>query len=199
MRRLHLALTCVLLALGATTGATAQIDAGPVPNVRPLHNAARQLLDRGADRSPTFRDLLDRLEGSDVIVYVDVRPDLPQGLGGAMRFIGATTTHRMLRVTINGTHNWGTMVALLGHELQHCVEMVEAPHVRSEDAMRAFYERTGLRLTHNRYDSEAAQTAGRAVRFELTTGRQNLRLARAARDVEDALLSGGSIGSDLMP
>ena len=58
---------------------------------------------------------------------------------------------------------------------------------------------TGIRLAHNRYDSHAAQDAGRAIRYELAAGRPDLRLARAGQDTEDRLLSGGSIGGELRP
>lgn len=199
MRRLHLASVCALLVVSPTPGSGAHAIDEPVPSVRPLQTVGQQLLARGTEGSPTFRDLLMRLEGSDLIVYVDVRPDVPADLGGVMRFVVATTTHRIVRVTISGRHSRGTMVALLGHELRHCVEVAEAPHVRSERAMRAYYEDTGIRLARNRYDSHAAQDAGRAIRYELATGRPDLRLARAAQDTEDRLLSGGSIGGELMP
>ena len=40
------------------------------------------LLAEGMAHSPSFRRLVNRIEQSDVIVYIDVRPDMRPGVGG---------------------------------------------------------------------------------------------------------------------
>jgi hypothetical protein len=214
MRRLRIALAFVLVAAITATAAGAPPEPGGargreavrlpeaaehVRRLRPMTPLARRLLDDGAARSPTFRALADRVERSDVIVYIDVRPTLADALGGAMTFVAATATHRIVRITINGRFTWPTMVAVLGHELQHVVEVAEAARVRCSRSMRRHYEEIGIRLADHRYDSEAAQAAGRTVRAELRGGRSDMRLARAERETEERLLRGGSIGSEMMP
>jgi hypothetical protein len=216
MGRLHIAVGAMLVATVTTVGAgsptgstflerperaSAPAAVEPVPSLRPTHALARRLLDDGVGRSSTFRRFVDRLERSDVIVYVEVRPDLRDSLGGIMRFVGTTETHRLVRITINGRHNWPTMVALLGHELQHAVEIAEAPHVDSEKTMRRYYQRAGIQIAQDTFDSVAAQRAGRIVRAEFGRGESDTepRLARARAAQEERLLAGGSIGGEMMP
>jgi hypothetical protein len=213
MRRLHLALATLLMANVATIASGAPSlpavktmgpalsvwGQEPVPSLRPLHDVARRLLDDGMARSTTVRSLVDRLERSDVIVYVDVRPDLGPRIGGAIRFVGATATHRIVRVTVSSRHNWATMLSLLGHELQHAVEVADATEIVCQASMKRFYQEAGIRIGADTYDSKAAQVAGWTVRAELLAGPRDTRLASARGDTEERLLRGGSISGDLMP
>jgi hypothetical protein len=213
MRRLHLVLAAVFLATVTADGAGApNVPAvrslgpllsvwgqEPVPSLRPLHDVARRLIEDGMARSATFRSLVSRLEGSDVIVYVEVRPDLGNRIGGFIRFVGTTSTHRIVRVTVSSQHNWATMLSLLGHELQHAVEVADAPDIVCQHSMRRYYQEAGIRVGPDTYDSTAAQVTGWTVRAELRVGPRDTRLARARQDTEERLLSGGSIGGELMP
>ncbi len=49
---------------------------------------------------------------------------------------------------------------LLGHELQHVLEVAQSPEVRTEDAFREFYERIGFFSWRNTYDTNAALEVG---------------------------------------
>jgi hypothetical protein len=46
-------------------------DASPIPRVRPTDVRIATLLARGAEQSATFRSLLDRINTTDGIVYVE--------------------------------------------------------------------------------------------------------------------------------
>lgn len=164
------AIAVVLYALSV-----AQVDAAPrVMNtsarVRSLEEPGRRLLAEGMAKSPTVRALVHRLEQSDVIVYVEVRPDLPAGIGGTTAFAAATPTDRLLRIRLNRFHNQATLISLLGHELRHAVEVAEAPAVRSPESFQTHYRDLGVTLGGGRLDSRAAQQAGRDVRAELLRG-----------------------------
>ena len=87
------------------------------------------------------------------------------------------------------------LVALLGHELQHAVEVADDGTVNSEEALRGLYERIGIRTSRDTYDSRAAQMTGRTGRAELHGESPDTRLARHTPDRDDVLLNGGSISA----
>lgn len=173
--------------------------AGPVPATEPgpiraMQPRVEKLLTAGMERSASFRRLVDRIEQSDLIVYVEARRDLRDGLGASMRFLSRSATHRFVHIRLNAALSPATLVALLGHELQHVVEVADNPQVQSADDMRAFYRQAGLRTGDDSYDTEAARAMGYQVRAEMLRGRDNLRLARGedgeARVLETASIAG---------
>jgi hypothetical protein len=187
------AITALVVAPLQSSTPAAPIDR--YAHVRPLQKAADGIIADGMARSATFRRLVNRLERSDVIVYVDLRPDMPPTVGGALRFLAKSTTHRFLRVQLNraGSPLWH--VALLGHELQHAVEVAEAEDVVSAEGLRALYRRIGVRTGIDTYDSMAARLAGFSVRDELTASwGGSFRLAKA--DVHEPATQAESLGDD---
>jgi hypothetical protein len=137
-----------------------------------------RLLALGLKKSPTFRQLVNRLEQSDVIVYIDVRPDMPGHLGGALRFLAKSARARFLRVNLNRVYPVTTLVALLGHELQHAVEVADAPDVMSAEDLRVLYRRVGVCTGPDSYDSLAARRTGIRVLEELRRRDNGLRLVK---------------------
>jgi hypothetical protein len=127
----------------------------PYAHVRPMKDA-EDLIAQGMAQSPTFRRLVNQIERSDVIVYVDLRPDMRDSIGGSLRFLAKSATHRFLRVQVNRADTPLWRVALLGHELQHAVEVAEAGEIASSNDMRALYRRIGVRTGPDAYDSMAA-------------------------------------------
>ncbi len=168
----------------------------PHARVRPLQARVAQWLSTGIDRSATFRELVRRIEASDVIVYVEARHDLREGVGGSMRFIARSATDRLVRVQLNAAYSPPTLVALLGHELQHVVEVADHPEVQSSDDLREFYRRTGVRTGPNTFDSDAARLVGYVVREEIFRKPRDLRMARNVRPDESRLLDGSSFTAD---
>lgn len=139
----------------------------PTRHVRGLGTVAVGTLERGARRSYTFARLLDTIEDSDVIVFVEATPDLPPSLTGRMLFAGSAHGQRYVRIQI-GPGSEEDMIAILGHELQHAIEVAEAPEVHDEDALMALYRRIGhTNGDRARFDTVAARDVGRIVRGEL--------------------------------
>lgn len=194
MRFVSLALTCVLTTCTIASAAShSAAGEKSFQRIRPLQPRGHEIVNEGLLKSPTFRRLVDRLRSSDVIVYVDVRADVPPHLGGALTFVGQSATDRYLRVTINSQNHFSMLVALLGHELQHAVEVADHSDVNSAGQLRALYQRIGVRMSRNAYDSRAAQDTGQIVRAELRGDHSDTRLARHAQAAHDPLLAGGSI------
>ena len=176
----------------AVVGADAHEVANPKARVRALQPSVETLIKTGIERSPSFRRLVHRLEQSDVIVYIDARYDLRAGVGASMRFLATSASDRFVRIQLDARHNRHALVALLGHELQHAVEVADNAAIRSADDLRVFYRDTGLRTGPDSFDSEAAREMGYLVRAELLTKPgADVRFARG--DQRDATLEGGSI------
>ena len=169
-----------LLAAGQAQTLSAVGPSAHDPHVRSLEKDADRLMAKGLAKSPTFRRLVLRLEQSDVIVYVRLAWDLPLHIGGRLHFLAVHGESRYLVVDLNRALARSALVALLGHELQHAVEVAEAPDVTSPADLRVLYRRVGIQTGPDRYDSIAARRAGYDVlREEATRRRHSTREASA--------------------
>jgi hypothetical protein len=163
---LSLALSLSMLFFGVPLPEPSVLDA-PTRHVRSTEKSIRHLLARGYRRSPTFASLLTRLQASDVIVYIQEVPRLPGGFEGRMMMLPRVHGFRYVRIqiTVRGTDD--DAIAVLGHELQHAMEVADAPEVGDEDALARLYQRIGMRGGPHVYDTIAAQDTGRIVLKEL--------------------------------
>jgi hypothetical protein len=164
----------VLLAVGSVQLAAERKPDKAIPHVRPLQDDGRRLLALGMERSPTFQRLVTRLERSDVFVYVDVTLDIPPHLVGELRFLSSTKRSRYLIVRLDRMARPATLVGILGHELQHAVEVADATDVTSADALERLYRRIGVETGPEMYDTEAARQAGYDVRAEAAHGNRTV-------------------------
>lgn len=152
--------------------ASVSLTANPLTRrVRPLSDRGERLLRTGTELSPTIADLLDRIEQSDIIVQVDMKYafDVPFAV---TRLVTATPQARYVRVSINPRHSPTRRLELLGHELQHVVEIAEDETVRSQDDMREYFTRIGRRhFASTGFETEAAIGAELQVRREVNRAR----------------------------
>lgn len=166
----------------------------PDSRVRPVSDHALELLAEGADRSPTFRRLLRQIETSDVIVHVEARLGPASLVAASTRFVASGGGRRYLRVRVDTAHPRHVQIALLGHELQHVVEIVEAPSIRSAEDLRRHYRDHGVEVGADRYDTTAARDTGYVVGDELRRSRGALRIAELTgrdRRLLDSVSVGG--------
>jgi len=168
--------------------------ANPHAHVRAMQKEGMALLAEGMAHSPSFRHLVNRIEQSDVIVYIDVRPDMRAGVGGSLRFLAESATDRFLRIQLNRSVARLWQVALLGHELQHAVEVAEAQGIHSAEDLRTLYRQIGVPTGADTYDSIAARQAGFTIREEIARARGDIRFARSTP--LDPMPEGESIGED---
>lgn len=139
----------------------------PYRHVRSQDRSVRYLLKRGFKYSYTFRQLMARLEQSDVIVYIEDTPTLAAALDGRMMMLPVANGQRYVRIQIARRGSSDEAVAVLGHELQHAIELAEDTAVRDQAGVAALYQRIGIRGGLDVYDTRAAQEVGRTVRREL--------------------------------
>jgi hypothetical protein len=152
------------------------------PRVRASDARTAVLLTQGLQRSETIRALVNRLERRDVIVYIEIQPALKKRLAGTLTWMTSTVSHRYVRISINPELNTEMAISTLGHELQHALEVANAPEVVSDNALEKFYRVHGdsNRAQVNGWDTEAARVAGEDVRRELAATRS----ARVADSIQ---------------
>lgn len=189
MRRLWTVLTLVVLAIPASalastlstpdaertaSGTAPVVDGGP--RVRPGDDRSRAALKDGVARSEIIRRLLVQLERYDVIAYVAMQHRLRGHLSGSLTWVVATERFRYVRVSLNPDLSGEELIATLAHELQHVVEVAQAPLVVDPGTLSALYRRIGIeRLSHTEaFDTEAAKRVGEQVRRELAVGTTTL-------------------------
>jgi hypothetical protein len=140
----------------------------PERRVRAPEQRVKAMLALGFNRSPTFAALLLTLNRSDVIVYIETVMTLPKETMGRLMIVPFGGQTRYLRIQIRADLPQRDAIALIGHEMQHAVEVAECPDVRDDGDMIRLYERIGHPSGgEHSYDTDAAQDIGRKVRSEL--------------------------------
>ena len=142
----------------------------PTRHVRSADKYIQQLLRTGVAHSPTFVALLARLEQTDVIVHVEPVRNLPMRMAGRLIVLPMGATQRYLRIQVSMDPTPDDIIALIGHELRHAIEVAEAPEVHDEAGLARLYERIGdarRDSLEHLYDTRAARAAGDRVRQEL--------------------------------
>jgi hypothetical protein len=138
--------------------------------IRPQDSRTTQMLRDGMARSETFRNLVERIEASNVFVYVAVSPFIKSSLAGQLTWMTKAGPYRYLRATISPDLSSDQAIATLAHELQHAVEVVEDELVTSEKSLVALYKRIGEPSRASAvagWETVAAQETGYRVRREL--------------------------------
>ena len=144
-------------------------------SVRARDEAAALLLQWGAGRSATFRALLEDLQLSNVIVYVQVRQDSEFPLGGSLQFIGSGGPFRWVMATVDTgssrravlQENLVALTAILGHELQHAREVSAALSIETAADFATHFRTVGIAVGRNAVDTDAARETGRMVQGEI--------------------------------
>ena len=154
---------CVAALAGVTS-----VDAQnrPTPHVRPDKWTAEIV--RDARRlSPMVRDLVARLDRSDLTVYIRVRPPTPPTFRGQLNFLSRTPCQRFVVVELPSNWHRLEQIGMLGHELRHAVEIAETPHVVDAATMIELYERigtmSGATVAGVSFETDAAIESGREV------------------------------------
>src|SRR5689334_20087392 len=142
--------------------------ASDASQLRPASAFEAAVIREGACVSPTLRALADRLDASDLTVHVSVKPFADRRLAGGLRFLAATPTDRVLLIEIAFGLDRYARIAMLGHELQHAVEVAETPQIRDNEGFRRFYASHGMPgAAEFAYETDAARQVEVAIRTEL--------------------------------
>jgi hypothetical protein len=148
--------------------ATVQGQDGELHRLRSSDSSIGTLMDYGIAHSPTFRRLAASVEASNAIVYVEpgeCARHVPACLAMWMKSSGG---HRFLRVVLDRKRlDSGTrLLAAVGHELQHVIEVLSEPSTTNGTAMYFFFKRHEP-VEGNTFETTAAIHSGLAVENEL--------------------------------
>jgi len=156
----------VLPHAGPVTGQ--DVPAAVVPHVRAADRLAREVLESAAAWSPTVAGLIAALQESDVIVIVATGALLSAHVNAIAHVVAAGPDVRYVRVLLGIPNDRRDLVRVLGHELQHALEIARMPHVRDSVSMAAAYRRIGVPMAGDNYfETDAAVRAGQLVAREL--------------------------------
>jgi predicted transcriptional regulator len=181
MRHLLALVMCSLIST------TAFAESWREARVRPQDPRLVTLLRQGVERSPTLRALVDRIEASNVFVYIGLSPLMKSNLAGKLTWMTRSGDYRYLRATINTEQNADQMIATLAHELQHVVEVIEEELVSDQRSLQELYKRIGrpsISGVGAGWETEAAQQTGLRVRRELVAATANTAVARTTTFME---------------
>jgi hypothetical protein len=156
---------------GGDAAAFASVETCPRdgnPAVRGDDAYTRGLIDYGVEHSASFAALVQALEDTDMIVIVEADHRLSMTLNGYLVYMSTTTACRYVRVRFTTRVSRVRAVPIIGHELQHALEVGRHPEVTDAETMRAMYERIGQRSTgDNAFESAEAERMGRVISLEL--------------------------------
>jgi hypothetical protein len=144
----------------------------PAARVRSTNATILELIKEAAERSATFRSLVNTIDHSNGIVYVEFGYCAFGHLNGCLvPFIVASHGDRYLRIIVTPDKNRRSrdqLLALVAHEMRHALEVLEHPEVVDAATMEAMYRKIGTPLAGLKgYETSAARAAGDAVLAEL--------------------------------
>jgi hypothetical protein len=135
-------------------------------HVRTGNAAIATLIQHASERSVTFRGLLNTINASDGIVFIE---EGVCGHGMKACFVNVTMAgrHRMLWVMVRPRGNDCEIMGLIGHELRHTVEVLSEPTVTGTAAMYFFYTKLANAGSSPAFETLAALGTGDAVSTEV--------------------------------
>ena len=126
-------LACMVMAavLGLQTPALSEeIRPAVFTRVRSNERYMIKLIREGYERSSTFRDLVDFLQQTNVIVSVQPLPCAGGRIRSCLVGVKGSRQERHLWIKVDPQHTIeNRLIATVAHELQHAVEIAERPDV----------------------------------------------------------------------
>jgi hypothetical protein len=170
--------TCPASAGESSTAAVAVTTSDQSMNahVRSDSAAIVALMARASDTSTTFRQLVEAIETSGSVVYIQGGACLDNARACFVSVTMAGSRRNLwVRVTTKVHDNDCDLMGSIAHELRHTVEVLDVSIVTSTAALVAFYRWYGVRGSARTYETQAAIDAGNAVRSECSRQLSNRR------------------------
>jgi hypothetical protein len=149
---------------------TSPVECATVDHVRSEQARVRAWIVEGYDQSPTFRALIDEIEGLTGIVYIDETIATPRGLDGALlHWVTGTSEMPLLRVVLRQGLSRVKGISTLAHELQHVAEFLRRARTADAETMTAVFSSidTGPTGGSSRFETEEARRVTARVTDEL--------------------------------
>jgi hypothetical protein len=174
----------LVLALSLAPGASEHPASRTLASaVRSSSTSIQALLVEAVRDSATFKRLVDALDASDGLVYVEsgtCRRGGDKLNACLMNDVVAAGGRRYLRILVDLRKDPVDLAGSIGHELQHAVEVLSDRSVTSMASMLSFYQGDGRNGARS-YETEAAVDAGLTVAREISASRRNAVIGRLPR------------------
>ena len=163
----------LLLPFALLAAAPARVQAGSTQRVRSSSPYLKLLITSGVERSPTFRDIVERLEASDLIVEVECGRFTSSMLAGRTALLAALPGVRYVLVEVGCPLSSAPALATIGHELRHALEIASARWVVDDETLALFYTEIGFpnraakMASYGQFETSDALDAGERVHHEL--------------------------------
>lgn len=147
------------------------------PHVRANGDAAIEVLIEETSRaSTTFRALVAAVGNTNGLVYVE-QGTCRHGVRACLLLsVTVAGPHRILRILLDLHRDPLQVMAALGHELQHALEVLADAHLTNMRAVYLFYKRVAS-TTNDAFETDDAIRAGLQVEREVkASGRAVARL-----------------------
>ena len=154
------------IALAVVEVAGAETPSSVGSRVRSGRAAIVAAITTATEQSPTFRALIDAVNASDGIVYIE-EGRCGHGVRSCLAAVTPAGANRVLRIRVGKYRSALSFMTAIGHELRHAIEVLSNPDIRSTKAMQHFYLRQGSRRPDGAIETYAAKVAGDSVRAEL--------------------------------
>ena len=136
-----------VLAMVCSGATAADADQGDPPLVRVRSNdpAFTAVIQQAAERSPLFRRLIATIDATDGLVYVDEGKCGHSVAACLTLSVKVAGPYRLLRILVDLQRRKRDcdLMASIGHELHHAIELLREPNVRDYHAAFSFFEREG--------------------------------------------------------
>jgi len=179
----------LLLPFALLAAAPARVQAGSTQRVRSSSPYLKLLITSGVERSPTFRDIVERLETSDLIVEVECGRFTSSMLAGRTALLAALPGVRYVLVEVGCPLSSAPALATIGHELRHALEIATARWVVDDETLALFYTQIGFpnraakMASYGQFETSDALDAGERPSRVVSPGGALPRLNPASHQV----------------
>ena len=166
MARTPAVILITLVCLSPTIHATPAPQVSAIARVRSENPLLSAAIVQGTKRSTTFRRLIEAIDATDGLVYV-LEGKCGQGVRACLHMsLELAGPNRLLRIVVDPRRAPGCeLIASIGHELQHTLEALSNPSIRTSFGLSSFFHQIGPEGTR-RFETAEAIQAGLAVAEE---------------------------------
>jgi hypothetical protein len=159
---LALLLSAAILALQAPHSKPDEAP-GLFTRVRSTERFVIALIREGYERSSTFRELVDTLQQSNIIVFVQPATCAGGRIRSCMTSVTGSAVGRHIRISVDTRTSHNPLIATIAHELQHAVEIAEHPEVINASGVLRLYRQIAFGRCHEGLSEECETTQALAT------------------------------------
>ena len=156
----------MIVVVGSIAAPATAADGTRLSRVRSDIPSTAAAIREATQRSAMFRRLIETVDSTDGLVYVE-SGQCGHGVQACLALsVKVAGPHRILRILVDPRKAHCELVASIGHELQHAVEVLSDPAITTNQAIFFFFHRRGS-FEEGRFETSAAIQAGLDVKADM--------------------------------